>query len=310
MQVTTYIQHPDIEGWSFQERHAQSIQRAQPAAEVTICSCQEDFVDALPLTEIALCWRFRQAWFKQAPRLRILATPAAGREYLPEPDTSPKNVRMVYGHFHGELIAETVLGMMLGVCRGLLPAATATDPWPRTTLAPLMHPLRGRHLLILGFGNIGKWVGRMAKPFGMRITGIQRHPGPVPDWMDAQDRILPVAALDAQLPKADFVVLALPQTVHTKHLLNRHRLRLLPERAVVVNVGRGHAIDEAALAEALCQRQLRAACLDVFTQEPLPMASPLRTAPHCYLTPHASAISPNYLDLFIQELVQDGIFAE
>ena len=109
--------------------------------------------------------------------------------------------------------------------------------------------------------------------------------------------------LDALLPTADHLILALPATPETDGLVDAARLARLPLRAAVYNVGRGNVLDESALARALVRGRLRAACLDVFRQEPLPANSPLRTAPNILLMPHASAIAPEYLDLFLDEFI-------
>jgi phosphoglycerate dehydrogenase-like enzyme len=184
--------------------------------------------------------------------------------------------------------------------------------WPRRELCEVMTPLRGTHLVIVGFGNVGRWIGRLAKPFGVRITGIRKNACPFEDspYLDtgsgdfsaSADSVLPVSLLDSVLPHADHLVLALPGGAQTDRLMDARRLALLPARAAIYNVGRGNAIDEPALVDALQRRKIAAAYLDVFAREPLPEESSLRSCPNTLLLPHVSAVGPNYLDLFIDEL--------
>ena len=99
-------------------------------------------------------------------------------------------------------------------------------------------------------------------------------------------------------------MLCLPASPDTDGILDARRLELLPAHAGIYNVGRGNAIDERALAAWLAARPLAAACLDVFREEPLAADSPLRALPNCLILPHLSAIAPDFLDLFVEELIE------
>lgn len=304
MHIAVHLNTRDIPCWRFQPRHRAQLQAALPEATLAVCHDSDSFVEALKTADIALVWRFTQAWLDSAPALTWIATPAAGRDYF---ELTPReNLTLTYGTFHGELMGETVLAMLLAQCRGVIDAVRlqGTHQWPRENLAATMRPLRGSHLVILGFGRIGAWIGRLAKGFGVRLTGIRRQAATPPDYFDGADRVVGPDALDTVLPTADHLVLALPGGAETTHMLDERRLALLPVHAVVYNVGRGNAIDEAALATALRAKRLAGACLDVFAEEPLPAHSPLRSTPRVMLMPHASALSPNYLDLFLNEFIE------
>jgi phosphoglycerate dehydrogenase-like enzyme len=292
------------EHWRFQPRHEAMLRAAFSRADVTLCEDEAGFLEALPRATVALVWRFDPAWLERAGALTWIATPAAGHEGVPVESTDALTV--THGRFHGELMGETVLGMMLALTRGLAASMRlmAEDPWPTAAVGASMRPLRGRHLVILGFGRIGRWIGRLAKPFGMRVTGIKRTPVDPPAWFAPEDRVRTADHLDAVLPEADHLALALPGTTGTDCILDARRIGLLPEGAFVYNVGRGNAIDEAALAAALADGRLGGAGLDVFEKEPLPADAPIRACPRAILMPHASALSPNYLDLFVQEFIE------
>lgn len=300
MLAAVHITHRDVPGWNFAERHAMQLAAAVPGVDVRICRSEEDFLAVLPAARVALVWHFRPEWIPLAPELRLLATPAAGQDYFPG-DLLPDRIERCYGRFHGLLMGETVVGMILAMCRGLLPAAAmqTTAAWPRRELAAVMRPLRGARVTILGFGHIGRHVARLLKPFGVRLTGVRRSPAP--PFIEAGDQVVPPAELDRVLPQTDHLVLCLPATAETAGLMDRRRLALLPEGATLCNVGRGSALDEEALLDSLREGRLAGACLDVFRQEPLPADSPLRTCPNLWILPHAAAIAPNYLDLFVAE---------
>jgi D-2-hydroxyacid dehydrogenase (NADP+) len=303
--LAVWLTDPVVDCWTLNDRQLRRLKRELPSARITACRSAAAFRKALPEARAAVVWVFDPAWLELAPRLEWLATPAAGRDYF---QADRPGLDRTYGAFHGRIMGETVAAMVLAVNRGLLANQRAQadgNLWPRDALSGSMRTLGGTHAVIVGFGHIGAWIGRCLKPFGVRITGVRRHPraAPRPDYFDRHDRIAPLPRLDALLPAADHLILALPAAPETDGLINAARLSRLPPTAAVYNVGRGNVLDEAALARALTAKRIRAACLDVFRQEPLPASSPLRAAPNTLLFPHASAIAPEYLDLYLDEFI-------
>ena len=304
MLAVSYITHPDVRGWNLEPRHADRLAEDIPGLQVRICPDEEQFVAALPEADVALVWRFRQEWVPLGHNLRLLATPAAGRDYFAV--DLPACVKTSYGQFHGAIMGETVVGMILGMCRGILPAADRqrAETWPRAALSAGMRRLAGSRVTILGFGQIGCHIAYLLKPFGVQLTGVRRSTMPPPPFFGPRDRMATLADLDQVLRSTDHLVLCLPGTPQTDHVIDARRLALLPNTATLVNVGRGNAIDERALLNALHANRLGGACLDVFDTEPLPPESPLRSCPNLWLMPHASAIAPDYLDLFVEEFAE------
>ncbi|MGI5923706.1 MAG: NAD(P)-dependent oxidoreductase [Lentisphaeria bacterium] len=303
--VAVHIRHPQIDCWNFRPTHAQHLQRLLPQLRVRICECEQALINALPDCDCAMVWTFKQEWFELAPRLRLLSTPAAGRDLLLV--SPPPQVRLMYGTFHGEIIGETVVGMILAMTRGILPAATtfADLAWPRQELNGILRPLRGSHVVILGLGNIGDWVGKLLKPFGVRISGMRRSLSkPAPDWFDEHDCIFTECDLDKVLPTADHLVLALPGTPDTTNIMDARRISLLQKHSTICNVGRGNSIEEKPLYAALEARRIAGACLDVFQTEPLPANSILKRCTNLWRLPHASAIAATYLDLYVEDFAR------
>ncbi len=304
MQISAWLTHPEIPCFNFSRDHADLIEGSIKSSRVRICHTREEFIESLATSEVVLVWTFQQEWFQEAPCLKWVVTPAAGRDYFEV--EAPAGVRIDYCSFHGEIIAETVLAMLLSHCRGLREAdlLRAENPWPRKELAGKLKPLRGARLTILGMGNIGHWIAKLAKPFGVQVTGICREARTPPDFFESGDEILGIDSLDEILPRTDHLVIALPSGSATDGLVNSRRLGLLSHHATLSTIGRGTAVDETALADALNSGKLAAAWLDVFNTEPLEKDSPLYGSRNAFLMPHCAAVSPNYLELFCREFIE------
>ncbi|MEJ2665389.1 MAG: NAD(P)-dependent oxidoreductase [Spirochaetia bacterium] len=303
--IAVFIPHPQVLAWRFSPRQAELLETLLPGNTVTLCRTRADFEKVLPDVQVALVWYFKEEWFARAAKLEWLVTPAAGRELLRV--KHPPGLAVHNCRFHGRIMAQTVVGMILARCRGIIKAyqLQTEKQWPLAELEPLLTTLRGARVTILGFGAIGGMIARLVKPFGARITGVKRSIIPLPDYLDNGDRIISVDTLDAELPQTDHLVMALPGDTGTDNIMDTRRLGLLPPHAAIYNVGRGNALDEGALVSALRQGRVSAAFLDVFQEEPLSAASPLRTCPNCCLMPHVSALAPEYLDLFVQEVAEE-----
>ena len=145
--------------------------------------------------------------------------------------------------------------------------------------------IRDNEFTILGTGNIGTNVAQRLRGMGAaKITGLSRSGRPSADF----DQVLPISRLDEVLPETKILVMALPSTPETENILSRERIALLPPEAYVINVGRGTALDQDALTEALNSRRLAGVALDVMVPEPLPPDHPLWNARNLILTPHVS----------------------
>lgn len=135
---------------------------------------------------------------------------------------------------------------------------------------------------IVGLGNIGMQVAKMAQAFGMQVMAVTSK---------KEDVLRPLGIRKASgygqlFSEADVVSLHCPLTPETHHLVNRDRLALMKPTAIIINTGRGPLIDEQALADALTEGKLYAAGIDVLTEEPPRHGSPLISAPNCFITPH------------------------
>jgi len=200
-------------------------------------------------------------------------------------------------------IAQTVLLYLLALSRDF---ARWQDAQKRHAWEPhQVVDLQDLTLGVVGLGPIGLEVARLGAALSMRVVAVRRSPRgdePCETW--------PIARLDALLPRADALVLALPLSDDTRHLLDARRVALLKRGAWLVNVGRGAVVDEAALVAALQSGQLGGAGLDVFEVEPLPPESPLWSLPNVIVTPHNSGDSPGNqvraAEIFLGNLARFG----
>ncbi len=183
-------------------------------------------------------------------------------------------------------VAELVFALLLGWARGAEThqASVRRGDWARCPdfsygLTP-QRELAGQTLGLLGFGDIGQAVARIAIAFGMRVLAHTPHPAGKPalgqDFVD----------MDRLLRESDVLSLHCPLTEQTRHVLRAETFSRMKEGALLVNTGRGALVDEAALARALAEGRIAAAFLDVLGQEPPPADHPLVGAPNCHIVPH------------------------
>lgn len=286
-----------------EDRHYRRLAAEMPGIDWRLCRDGEEFLAALPDAAAAIVWRFKREWLERGGSLRLVATPAAGKDWIDI--RSRPGLDVLFGSFHGVFMAETVLGMMLAFtrCIKLSLDRQAVQPWARQEIAGAMRPLRGSRAVVLGFGNIGKWIGRLLKPMGVGITGVNRANLERPAYFGPEDAVVRVDDLDRVLPECDHLVAALPGEDTSANVVDAGRLALLPRGAYVYNIGRGNAIAMDALVDALRSGALGGAGLDVYDKEPLPVDHPIRTCPNVILMPHVSAFASNYMDLYLDELL-------
>ncbi len=150
--------------------------------------------------------------------------------------------------------------------------------------------LTGKTASIIGFGDVGTEIAKRLKAFGVHIIGV--------DIKEIQSELIDeyyeVQNIDSALSKSDIVILTLPLTEDTRHLINKDRIKVMKGSAVLINVARGGVIDERALVKALRQDKLLGAALDVFEEEPLSSSSELWNMERVIVTPHNSFVSDMY----------------
>jgi phosphoglycerate dehydrogenase-like enzyme len=269
--------------------------------ELVAVDSEAAFLEQLPAAEAVVVWRFPGAWYARAGSLRHVLTPAAGHEgFALDP---AGRVLQHFGRFHGVIMAESLVGMLVFNSRrfGAALAAQAERRWDRAPFSAC-RVLRGQVVLIIGFGAIGQHAARLLSALGMVVHGLRRdarQPSP------GAARVFSVEQRLEAVAGADHVVCILPGDTGTERFLDAEAFARMKPSACVYNIGRGNAIDAGALLDALVRGMIAGAFLDVVPEEPLPASSPLWAAPNLFLTPHASAISADYLNFYFEELAAE-----
>ena len=186
---------------------------------------------------------------------------------------------------YGLTISEHTIAMILMLKRKihLHIRAQLENKWEKSPDA--ITSLYGSRVLVIGLGDLGTEFSKKAKAMGAYIIGISRTKKPKPEFVD---EIYTADNIDNQLPLADVITLSLPNTDATKRIINRERIGMLQKNAIIVNVGRGSAIDTEALTEALASGSIEGAALDVTDPEPLPEDHKLWKLPNVIITPHVA----------------------
>lgn len=243
----------------------------------------------------------------EMPNLRWYQQWGAGADWVMEhPEAEDKDwVVTNASGVHAIPISEHIFALMLALARRIPEAVKAQGrhAWTRGGGLPPVSELAGKTLLLIGVGAIGERTASIAAAMDMHVIGVRRDPDKPAEGVA---RMVGPEQLDAVLPEADFVVLTVPLTSETQHMIGRRQLALMKPNATIYNIGRGGTIDQDALIEALESGQIGGAGLDVTDPEPLPADSRLWDAPNVLITGHYSGSTPAYaeraLGIFIDNL--------
>jgi phosphoglycerate dehydrogenase-like enzyme len=238
----------------------------------------------------------KRAWLAASPNLRAVIVPFAGvpvetYELLGEfPQISLHNL-----HFNDAPTAEFAIALLMAAAKFLIPSdrKLRLGDWHDRYEATPTEILAGKTALILGYGAIGRRIAPVCQALGMAVVGVRRHEPANPEERGVA--VYSVRHLHELLPQADALLCVLPETPETTGLIGAAELDLLPRHAIVVNVGRGPVIDEAALYHALAQRHIKAAGIDVWYNYPhgkearshtLPSVFPFHELDNVVMSPH------------------------
>ncbi len=242
---------------------------------------------------VGLSWR---AGFPPAPRLKLLQCFATGIDQM-DLAAVPRGVAVCNTVGHEPPIAEYVIMTMLTLLHQLFHSVASfrAGSWEASLQGGgTRHgELLGKTVGIIGYGRIGREVARRAAPFGVRLLAANRSP--VGDAAPVE-RVYPLADLDRMLPECDIVVIAAALAPETKGLIDARRLAMMKPAVLLINIGRGLIVDEAALYTALRDGRLGGAAIDVWWRYPTaaephppPSRFPFHDLPNVLMTPHSSS---------------------
>jgi D-2-hydroxyacid dehydrogenase (NADP+) len=256
------------------------------------------------LSEIELLISFGMGlpedFYRRASALKWFQCLATGVDHvLRQPGLNPVTVITSGRGIHGAPMRETVLYLMQGVSRNVarLLEDNKAHIWERR----FYNLLYGRTAVVVGIGVVGIAIGRLLKAFDMQVVGVTRTPRKAAGF----DEMLPIAQLHVGAARADFLVNVLPAIAENALIFDRKIFAAMKPSAYYINAGRGQTTDEAAMIEALRERRIAGAGLDVFQTEPLPPRSPLWELPNVFITPHLGGYTADYEDLIMPLIIEN-----
>jgi len=301
-----------------EEKHWERVRQLSPRLSLSLVEGEAQFLEALPDAEVVVIWP-RPFDLSLAPRLKWIQLISAGLDrFVGRPIMESDIIVTTASGIHATPIAEYVLASILAFSRRFRDMWRLQErrEWPEDRWGILRgEELRGKTVGILGYGSIGREVGRLCQAFGMRVLATKRSakeregkgyfmPGRGDPEGSVVDQIFDPSQLREMLKECDFFIVAVPLTPETEGMVGREELKAMKGSAYLVNISRGRVVDEEALVEALKEGWIGGAGLDVFAQEPLPQESELWGLENVILSPHISANTPHYQERFT------GLFCE
>lgn len=259
------------------------------------------FAEAAQQDTIILHWSasrdLLRSVFNQCQRLHWVHSRSAGLDSMlfPELVESPVPLTNGTGVFSQSLGEFALMGMLFFAkdMRRLL-RNQAAGRWEQFDV----DELRGQTVGIVGYGDIGRAIATRAHAMGMHVLALKRH---APQTADAiVDRYYQPSDLRTMIPLCDYIAVAAPLTPETRHMLSTKEFAIMKQTAVVINVGRGPVIDQKALVQALKEKRIRGAALDVFEHEPLPDGDPIYSLDNVLVSPHSADHTRDWLDQAMQ----------
>jgi phosphoglycerate dehydrogenase-like enzyme len=289
------------------DRQLAMLETLPGPTSVAVGNRVEAFERLAPEAQVLFNWSssrqlVQQVW-KIAPRVQWVHSRAAGLDGLlfPELVESPAlltNGSGVFSQSLGEFVLASALFFAKDFRRMIRNQEAGV--W-----APFdVEEVSGQTMGIVGYGDIGRACARRAHAMGMKVLALRRRPE-LSQGDPFVDRTYSFDGLLEMLPQCDYVVAAAPLTPATRHLIGDAALAAMKKTAVVMNVGRGPVIDEAALIRALESGRIRGAALDVFEVEPLPAESPLYKLQNVLLSPHCADHTADWLEQAMKFFVEN-----
>jgi phosphoglycerate dehydrogenase-like enzyme len=268
--------------------------------------------DRVPLeiadTDVFIGWSLRPEQFVAAAKLRWIHSPAAAVHQLMFAELIRSSVLLTNSTgIHGPVVAEHAIAVLLALAKRLPRAMQyqAKREWSQDQLwheLPRPREVADATAVVVGMGGIGHEFTVRAKALGMKVLAVRENPGKGPGGADA---VYGPAQIGEALPHADYVLLCTPVTPATTGIINAARLRAMKRDAYLINVARGPLIDEPALLQALQEKRIAGAALDVFNEEPLPADSPFWSLDNLLITPHTAAVTERLWERHYKLIVEN-----
>ncbi len=303
--VLEFVRHAD-QVWNMPREALADVEREFPEVRFESPRTADEADRLLPEADAVLGWAVRPDNFESARRLKWVQVTAAGVGGLLFPALVESPVIVTNGRgIHAQSMAEHTLGVILSFARRLHLSRDAQRErrWSQQQLWAThgFDQVAGTRLGLVGLGAVGGAIARGARALGVEVVAVRKHPD-----SSESDSQWGVDRLEELIRSSDWLVLAAPLTSETRGLIGARELSWMKPNAVLINLGRGPLVDEAALIRALRDGRIGGAGLDVFEREPPEAESPFWEMPNVILTAHVSGLGPRYwersMDLFRRNL--------
>ncbi len=266
----------------------------------TLPGSEERLIERIAPAEVALniraSSRFSDGVMAACPRLRLISVWGTGTDHVDLAAAERRGIRvMTTPGVSAVSIAEHTLALLLAVARRIpaADAATRHGEWPRGQSVEL----NGKTCGVIGLGAIGRRFAMLAAGIGMRVIAWTVHPRPMEG--------VELVELDELYRTSDVISMHLRLSPMTENFIGAAQFALMKRSAILINTARGAIVNEEALVQALAEKRIGGAGLDVFQREPLPPGHVLTTLPYTVLTPHCAGITPEALEAGLRMAVEN-----
>ena len=271
--------------------------------EVFVDWDEDNFNTSMSNSDILLAWNFPIKNLKKvAPNLKWIHVISAGVEHLLPLDWMGDDLVLTNSSgAHAKKAGEYGLMSILMLQNHM--TKIITNQKNKEFVSLFSNPIAGKTVVVVGTGSLGGSMAKHVSSLGANIIGVNKRGKKA----EGCSKVVTIDKIDTVLPEADFLYLALPETLETKNLINKKRLDMLKPTCGIVNIGRQSVMDYDVLSEKLKKNEIAGAILDVFSHEPIDKSSKLWNIPNLVITPHVSSDDAgNYveltLDIFINNL--------
>lgn len=274
--------------------HLKWLDKLPAGVRIAAGASAEAFRQAAPEADVmlvgAVSRELVEEVFRMAPRLKWVHVMWAGLDSLLFPALVESPVTLTNGRgVFARSLAEFVIAGMLWFAKDIrrMRRQQREQRWEKF----LVEELHGKQLGIIGHGSIGRAAAALATAFGMKVIGV--------------GRTSPPEEFGEVIEKSEYILVSTPLTPETRGLVGEAEFRRMRPEAVLINVGRGPVVEEAALIAALREGRIRGAVLDVYDQEPLPPGHPFWSMENVLLSPHCADNTPTWLDEAMQLFLEN-----
>jgi phosphoglycerate dehydrogenase-like enzyme len=275
------------------------LEELPPETGIAVGNAVEAFEGTAARANVIFNWsgstRLLRDVFRICPNVRWVHSRSAGLEAVLFPELTESPVPLTNGRgVFSQSLGEFALGAILYFAKDFrrMNRNQAAGVWEPFDIVDVV----GQTVGIVGYGDIGRAVAVRVRALGMPVLAVKRHGPPMYNVDPLVNRIYSPSQREEMFARCDYIVVSAPLTPETRGMIGEPEFAAMKPNAVVINLGRGPVIDDAAMVRALTEKRIKGAALDVFDQEPLPAGHPLYGLENVLLSPHCADHTPDWME--------------